>query len=92
MTKPPKYYNQVRIPAGSPTDGIRLTKSMSQQQMCDELRNTSEWDKGGDYICDYELKCERCMFDSCNIHHWKQWKKETFKGVKRCKKIKQEQK
>lgn len=83
MTKPPKYYNQVRIPAGSPTDGIRLTKSMSQNRMCDEFREG----KGFYPVCDYKLNCCQCMLDERNFHHWKQWKKETFKGVKRCKNI-----
>ena len=69
MTKPPKYCNQVRIPAGSPCDCAVLNKTMRQQEMCVEMMS----------ICG--IPCSNCMFNKRNLRHWKQWKKETFKGT-----------
>ena len=73
-----KFYNQIRIHAGSPTDGIRLTKGMSQMQMCKKFSENIL----NIYYC-RGLSCDHCMFYYKNKHHWKIWKKEVFKGVKK---------
>lgn len=70
-----KFYNPIRIPAGSPTDCIRLNKGMSQEQCCAMFNR-------GYYEHCYDIPCSNCMFYYSNERHWKIWKKEVFKGVK----------